>query len=47
MKIENKLIGERVAVRSYKKSDLEFVSGMWFDRENGKYLSDPEKEYND
>lgn len=47
MKIENKLIGERIAVRSYKKSDLEFVSGMWFDKENGKYLSDPEKEYID
>lgn len=47
MKIENKLIGERIAIRSYQKSDLDFVSGMWFDKENGKYLSDPEKEYID
>lgn len=47
MKIENKLIGKRIAIRSYQKSDLEFVSGMWFDKENGKYLSDPEKEYID
>lgn len=47
MKIENKLIGERIAIRSYQKSDLDFVSGMWFDKENGRYLSDPEKEYID
>lgn len=47
MKIEGKLLGTKIALRSYRKSDLEFVSGMWFDRENGKYLSDPEKEYFD
>lgn len=47
MKIENKLIGKRIAIRSYQKTDLEFVSEMWFDKENGKYLSDPEKEYID
>lgn len=47
MKIEEKLTGKRIAIRSYQKSDLEFVSSMWFDKENGKYLSDPEKEYID
>ncbi|MDE6579336.1 MAG: GNAT family N-acetyltransferase [Ruminiclostridium sp.] len=47
MKIENKLIGKRIAIRSYQKSDLDFVSGMWFDKENGRYLSAPEKEYID
>jgi len=46
-KIEDKLIGKRITVRSYQKSDLDFVSGMWFDKENGKYLSDPEKVYID
>lgn len=34
-------------MRGYLKTDLEFVSGMWFDKENGKYLSDPEKAYID
>lgn len=47
MKIKNKLTGKRIAIRSYRKSDLDFVSGMWFDKENGKYLSDPEREYID
>lgn len=47
MKIEKKLVGKRIAIRSYQKSDLDFVIGMWFDKENGKYLSDPEREYID
>ncbi len=47
MKIEGKLLGEKTALRSYRKSDLDFVSGIWFDGENGKYLSDPEKEFID
>lgn len=47
MKIENKLMGERIALRSYLKSDIDFVSGMWFDKENGKYLSDPERKFID
>ena len=47
MKIKNKLIGKRIAIRSYLKSDIDFVSEMWFDKENGKYLSDPEREYID
>lgn len=47
MKIEGKLLGERIAVRSYNRSDKDFVSKMWFDKENGRYLSDPEKEFID
>lgn len=47
MRIKGRLTGKRIAVRSYQSSDLDFVSGMWFDKENGKYLSDPEKEYID
>lgn len=47
MKIEEKLLGEKIALRSYRSSDLDFVSGIWFDGENGKYLSDPEKEFID
>lgn len=47
MKLDGKLLGKNIAVRSYQRSDLDFVSGMWFDKENGKYLSDPEKEFID
>lgn len=47
MKIKDKLTGKRITVRSYQSSDLDFVGGIWFDKENGRYLSDPEKEYID
>lgn len=47
MKSEKRLFGKRIIVRDYKKSDLDFCGGMWFDKENGRYLSDPEKEYID
>lgn len=47
MKLEDRQIGKRIALRGYRKTDFEFVSGMWFDKENGKYLSDPEIEYID
>lgn len=47
MKIEEKLTGKRITLRSYQSSDLDFVSKMWFDRENGRYLSDPEKDFID
>lgn len=47
MKIEGRQVGKRIALRGYRKTDFEFVSGMWFDKENGKYLSDPEKGYID
>lgn len=43
----DKLISDRVAIRSYEVEDKEFCTDMWFDEENGKYLSDPTKEYLD
>lgn len=47
MKIKEQLTGKRITVRSYQNSDLDFVGEIWFDKENGRYLSDPEKEYID
>lgn len=45
MKLETPLIGERIVIRNYQKSDLKFLTDMWFDVENGKYMSDPAEEY--
>lgn len=47
MKLEQNLTGKRVAVRNYEKKDLDFVTGMWLDEENGRYLSDPTPAYVD
>ncbi len=47
MQIENAISNARIIVRNYLNTDLSFVTGMWFDEENGKYLSDPTKEYVD
>lgn len=47
MKIENPLAGARITIRNYQKKDLPFMTAMWFDEENGKYLSDPTAEYVD
>lgn len=47
MRIGDSLTGERVRVRDYRRSDLEFVTGMWFDPENGAYLSDPDRDHVD
>lgn len=47
MKIKKDLVGKRITIVNYLKSHLDFVSNMWFDKENGKYLSDPEKEFID
>lgn len=45
MQLKNKLYTSRITVRDYQKSDLPFLVDMWFDEENGKYLSDPTKAY--
>lgn len=45
MKLAEPLVGERTVIRNYKKSDLSFLTGMWLDEENGKYLSDPTLKY--
>lgn len=47
MKLETALQGSRVRVRNYMPSDLPFLTDMWFDPENGAYLSDPTREYVD
>ena len=41
MKLDSKLIADRIVIRNYEIEDKEFCTGMWFDKENGKYLSDP------
>lgn len=45
MQIEKNLIGERIEITNYKEADYSFVTDMWFDEENGKYMSDPTREY--
>lgn len=47
MKMNTKLTAERIVIRNYEPSDLEFVTGMWLDEENGAYMSDPTPEYVD
>lgn len=44
MKIEQPIHGKRISLRNYTESDLTFLTDMWFDEENGKYLSDPIRE---
>ena len=47
MKLESPLLGGRITIRNYTPEDLTFSTDMWFDPENGKYLSDPTREYVD
>ena len=47
MHIDKSLSTQRITLRSCQKSDLPFLTSMWFDEENGKYLSDPTEEYVD
>ncbi len=47
MKIDEAMIGQRIIIRNYEKSDLNFLTSMWFDEENGRYMSDPAAEYVD
>lgn len=41
MQIKTTLAGARVRIRDYKHEDLPFVTGLWFDPVNGRYMSDP------
>ncbi len=47
MKMNTKLTAERIVIRNYEPSNLEFVTSMWLDEENGAYMSDPTPEYVD
>ncbi len=44
MQIKTPLTGARICIRDYQKTDLAFVTGMWFDAENGRFMSDPPAE---
>ena len=47
MNISQPLYSKRLCLRNYTEQDLPFLAEMWFDEENGKYLSDPTKDYID
>lgn len=47
MQMDKLLSTQRITLRSCRKSDLPILTSMWFDVENGKYLSDPTEEYVD
>ena len=47
MHIRQPLQGQRICLRNCQASDIEFLSRMWLDAENGKYTSDPTPEYAD
>ena len=47
MNINTELTGARVYIRDYRPADLDFAAGMWLDEENGRYLSDPARDYVD
>lgn len=47
MKLDTPLHGNRVIIRNYEKQDLSAISAMWFDEENGRYMSDPTPEHID
>ncbi len=47
MKIKQPMLGKGICLRNYTESDLTFLTDMWFDEENGKYLSDPTRDYVD
>ena len=44
MKIEKPRSTARITVRNFQKADLPFLTAMWFDEDNGKYLSDPTRD---
>lgn len=44
MKLDECLVGKRIVIRNEQRSDLPFLTGMWLDEENGKYMSDSTKE---
>ncbi len=47
MKLKSPILGERIVIRNYTREDLTFSTDMWFDPENGRYLSDPTAAYVD
>lgn len=47
MRIKETITGPRLVLRNYERSDLPFVTGMWLDPENGRYMSDPTRDHVD
>ena len=47
MLLDKPISGARITIRDYQRADLPHMTAMWFDGENGKYLSDPTAEYVD
>ena len=47
MKIGKPMLGRRIAIRDYTPEDLAFCTDIWFHPENGRYLSDPDREHVD
>lgn len=47
MKLDRPLAAGRIVIRNYEATDLDFLAEMWFDPENGRYMSDPTREYID
>ena len=45
MLIEKPLVASKITIRDYSKTDLPFITAMWFDEENGKYMIDPTEAY--
>ena len=47
MQLERELRSKRMTVRDHQAADLPSITAMWFDEENGKYMSDPTREHVD
>ena len=47
MRIKSNLVGTNIYIRNYELADKLFCTNMWFDKVNGKYLSDPTEEFVD
>ena len=43
MRIKSNLVGTNIYIKNYELADKLFCTNMWFNKVNGKYLSDPQK----
>ena len=41
MKIDRPIIGQKILIRNEVQTDLDFLTGMWFDEENERYTRPP------
>lgn len=47
MRIKSNLVGTNIYIKNYELADKLFCTNMWFNKVNGKYLSDPTEEFVD